>query len=240
MKLLFSDFDQTLFFGPEADYAPLRAAVARWQAAGNQFWISTGRPLADLLPLFEPIGLKVDGFVAASGAMLHRADGTLFWAAPLPPELLDRVFDITCAVPVVRLLYVDAPLSIHRVTLGVRPPRPEALFWLGTKTDDAHEHELTRRLRELPELQISRQGALYDLIARGTTKATGIERAVAAIGGAEEIFTVGDGENDVEMLSRFTGFAMRQGHPSAQKAAKCVTDSVPELIETILEKKNYS
>lgn len=67
-----------------------------------------------------------------------------------------------------------------------------------------------------------------DIISKGTSKATGIERLAKELGVSyENTYAFGDGLNDLEMLERAgTGVAMDNGFEELKAAADMVTDSV--------------
>lgn len=67
-----------------------------------------------------------------------------------------------------------------------------------------------------------------DIISKGTSKASGIERLASELGvSIKNTYAFGDGLNDLEMLQRAgTGVAMANGFEELKIAADMVTDSV--------------
>ncbi len=67
-----------------------------------------------------------------------------------------------------------------------------------------------------------------DIISKGTSKATGIERLAKSLGiPVENTYAFGDGLNDLEMLQKVgTGVAMANGFEELKAKADMVTDSV--------------
>ena len=67
-----------------------------------------------------------------------------------------------------------------------------------------------------------------DIISKGTSKATGIERLTKSLGiPVENTYAFGDGLNDLEMLQKVgTGVAMANGFEELKAKADMVTDSV--------------
>lgn len=67
-----------------------------------------------------------------------------------------------------------------------------------------------------------------DIISKGTSKASGIEKLASELGVAiENTYAFGDGLNDLEMLQKAgTGVAMANGFEELKAAADMVTDSV--------------
>lgn len=79
------------------------------------------------------------------------------------------------------------------------------------------------------ELNFTRANELsMDIVNKGITKATGIERLVQELGvSSTDTYAFGDGLNDMEMLKFVgTGIAMANGFEELKAAADIVTDSV--------------
>ena len=85
MKILASDFDGTFNTGGDSVYRNIEA-VLRWQKAGNQFGIVTGRPYHLFLPELKQYQIPVDFLVCVNGAAIHEPDGKLLWSAALPDD----------------------------------------------------------------------------------------------------------------------------------------------------------
>ena len=86
---------------------------------------------------------------------------------------------------------------------------------------------------------------IFEMLPFGTNKAAALKELAEKLGiEREEIMTIGDGNNDVEMLEfAGIGVAMGNGTESAKKAANYVTDTnenhgVAKAIEKYILSKN--
>ena len=77
-----------------------------------------------------------------------------------------------------------------------------------------------------------------EIISKDINKADAIMK-VAKINGKneEDIYTIGDGYSDIEMIKRFDGYAMENAVNEVKKYAIKEYTSVSNLIEDILEEK---
>ena len=70
-----------------------------------------------------------------------------------------------------------------------------------------------------------------DIVAKGVGKAYGLKKVQAQFNARwEDVITVGDNLNDVDMLQAFTSYAMENGVEVVKKIAAHTTKSVTDLI----------
>lgn len=77
-------------------------------------------------------------------------------------------------------------------------------------------------------------GCGFDITRGGMGKAVGLSRVAAGFGVAEEnVYAMGDGLNDVDMLLKFNSFSMEESVPEAHAAAERRVGGVAEAIKII-------
>lgn len=77
-------------------------------------------------------------------------------------------------------------------------------------------------------------GCGFDITRGGNNKAVGLSRFAAAIGVAEEnVYTIGDGLNDLDMLLKFNSFSMEESAPEVHAAADRRVGGVAEALKII-------
>ena len=80
-------------------------------------------------------------------------------------------------------------------------------------------------------------GRCIDIVPQGVGKAQGIYKIAEFYGAKwEDIITVGDNINDIDMLKEFNSYAMENGVDEVKRIAKNITKSVTELIKKELSK----
>lgn len=80
------------------------------------------------------------------------------------------------------------------------------------------------------------QGKCFDTTPAGVSKSSGLARVAEYFGvECENIYTAGDGWNDVDMLKAYNGIAMSGIEREIMDSAKWVFDSVGEAIHSIFE-----
>ena len=88
-KILFSDFDGTLFF-KEGFHQEDIEAIQTFQEAGNKFALCTGRPLGGVLALMEG-KIKPDYYVLCTGGLVLDKDYHVVYGQEIPFYLVKEV-----------------------------------------------------------------------------------------------------------------------------------------------------
>lgn len=251
MRIAVSDYDGTIATrtGLIGDVIP---AIEKWCGAGSIFGIATGRDLPMTLAETDKWGIPFDFLICVNGAAIYNHEKTLLKARLLEDTLVPRL-----------LTHPAAMASMHYQLSGLGPlklllrenswfprigvPYTEvsmeealALTSLGQvsfayDTEEECEKWTDQLARDLgSEIAIHPNKITIDINAPGVDKATGIEELLALKNwhGAE-IFVIGDGGNDVEMIHRFAGFTVPNAAPEAERLATRKFDNVAEMLASV-------
>jgi len=256
-KLVALDIDGTLLkwvtgAGTTHEEVPAAVydAVQRALEAGTHVVLASGRAphgmtaIAEQLDLRDP--LTTDGrlwIVASNGSVLVRHP---------PMEIVhEETFDAARAVHAVLERHPDALVAIEERGVGYRVSAPFPDGELGgesivTHLDDLVSAPVSRVIIRDPQAtaedflsmagQLGLHGTDYvvgwtawlDLSPVGVSKASGLQYVAEQLGiGAADVLAIGDGRNDIEMLTwAGRGVAMGQSVQEVQDAADHVTDPV--------------
>ena len=224
------------------------ASIARMRAWGAQIVISTGRGIQAALPVARCIGL-IDGWmVCANGALTVRMDP----GAPDGYEIVDHaVFDPAPAIDALLAAVPDGIVAVEGPGAGFRATRPfpdgeliEDLTVVGL--DELRAHPVSRVILRAPGMDVDEFRALVvgsglhsveyaigwtawlDVAPPGVTKASALARLAVRLGAdAAHAVAVGDGSNDIEMISwAGAGAVMGSAPSSVVEAGDFVTESV--------------
>lgn len=249
--LLASDFDGTLIHWPagkidEED----RAAIRRFREAGNKLVVVTGRMFGSAMDGFSAADFHdMDAFLCLSGAYCAEADGTEIYdkrkdASRLPE--MARFFRETGA----RYMNIDVGRESFEydiggeTSFGFRKMSTEELLTLKTFTSmnvgyhsEEEAYAICRRLeKEYGDLITPLQNKVaIDMPPAGINKAVAAGYAANMYGiPTENVYTVGDSFNDLDMVREYNGSAMEQGPDELKAAAKRTVRRVREIIDLIM------
>ena len=259
MKVLASDFDGTFHLG-EGSIPKNIAAVRRWQQEGNLFGIVTGRPYPMILPELERYHIPVDFLICVNGAALHEPDGTLLWSDSLPDDISRQILSRPelDEMP----LYLAAThngMAIHikdetdpfwskawRSICNLGRLEPDEMQKLTgviqistVLADDKTAHRFANELDTYHSGKTaSHVNRNYvDTTAFGSSKGNGLRRLAEIKGWDPDcIYAIGDGSNDLPMITAFHGAAPHSAEPRVAAAVAKTYASVAEWIDELLQK----
>ncbi|MET1061416.1 MAG: HAD family hydrolase [Aeromicrobium sp.] len=251
-KLVALDIDGTLVDGNNEMSAAVRDAVRAIREAGIETVISTGRAIPGVLDTTGKLGFTEGYAVASNGAVVFAYD---------PVDILHAVtFDASDAVRRVMEYVPDAIVAVEEVGVGFRVNRPFPEDEVSGNFTVEHIDSLiaepvTRVVIRSTDHTAEEFGAIVDdlgltgtnyfigysawldLAPDGVSKASGLEHLTDRLGiDRADVLAVGDGNNDLEMLTwAGRGVAMGHGPDALKDAADAVTGSISEdgLVEEL-------
>lgn len=273
IKLLAIDMDGTLLNEEKHIDTPQKEAVQKTIEAGIKVVLCTGRPLFGVLPVYGELELEkynLDEYVILNNGCSLRK--TTNWELLDNKEItkedviyLDKLrkgynLDLTVSndddyfvvgdkankytIEDGKLVYVDIkPISLEEATSGKHTFFKS--MYLGEEEEiQRFKNDNENLLKDKYDAVLS-QIHIFEMLPFGTNKAAALKELAEKLGiEREEIMTIGDGNNDVEMLEfAGIGVAMGNGTESAKKAANYVTDTnenhgVAKAIEKYILSKN--
>ncbi len=244
-RLIALDIDGTLVDAAERVTPAVVDAVAAAISAGTHVVLSTGRSVFGITRIIDLLGLDRGHCVASNGAVTFT----------YPPVEVTRTvtFDARPAVEMVLEHVGEALVAVEVVGGGYRINRPfpdgeiTGQMWLQT-LDELVAEPVTRVIIRDPEssaedfLALAERLGLHsinyfvgytawlDLAPEGVSKASALSEVAATLGVAQaDVLAIGDGRNDLEMLSwAGRGVAMGQSPAEVLAVADAVTGSLAE------------
>ena len=254
-KLVALDIDGTLLKWVEGsgrtheEISPaVLASVQRAQASGAHIVLASGRSPHGMTWIADALGLHTDGadplwIVASNGAVVFRYP---------PLEVVhEETFDARPAVTEVLQHHPDALVAVEERGVGYRVNRhfPDGELsgeMAIAAIDDIVDGPVSRVIIRDPNAtaddfvalaeKLGLSGTNYvvgwtawlDIAPVGVSKASGLEHVTEALGlGPEDVLSIGDGRNDIEMLQwSGRGVAMGQAIQEVQDVADAVTADV--------------
>lgn len=244
------DIDGTLlsYDGELSD--EVRSAVADVHDAGHHVVLATGRAVHGMLPVAAELGLARGWAVCSNGSVTLRLDPDLpegyeveqvitFDPGPalrlMHQEFPDAYFAVEEVGVGFRLNkhFPEGELSGHQVIVGMDELAAEHVTRLVVRSPghtSAQFHELVARTGLSDVTYAIGWTAWMDIAPQGVTKASALERLRGMLGvGPDRTVAVGDGSNDVEMLTwAARGVAMGHAEPEVRDAADEVTAGIDE------------
>lgn len=256
MKLIALDIDGTFIddtFDVSGDYIVYPEVVAvlnEWIKKGNAIVFASGRPFSGIKQFVDRLAFSPYVFSAASnGAVLYRYTGEIMKGFYLPYSVFLAMYKAfsghkgwtyMCYFKDGVLGYEGnanyAPfearynqmsyLDVNSVTI-----KSDALIqkaFIATDDNSAYSLAAPVSLRSFC-LSYATSPRFFEFISRHADKSVMVEELRQKLGiSTDDVYTFGDGENDVRMLANYHGTAMGNAIEGCKKAAEFVTKDASE------------
>ncbi len=233
-KILASDYDQTFYISDE-DIEKNKKLVNQFQKLENLFVIATGRSYLDFQNKLNMYHFSYDYVILNHGATILDKENHMLQNISISNDIiLDLKRDLSLEKSI---SYFCCSGLESRVAL-----EPNNLTKINIKYESEEytkekEQYISKKYKDYVNVYLVGKNSM-EIISKDINKADAIMK-VAKINGKneEDIYTIGDGYSDIEMIKRFDGYAMENAVNEVKKYAIKEYPSVSNLIEDILEEK---
>ena len=230
-KILVSDYDQTFYLNDE-DLKHNIIAVEEFRKKGNIFVFATGRSFYDFHRKIDKYNIPYDYAILNHGATILDKDDNIFANYSIPNEIIKDI---------------KKDLQIDKTIKGFCCSRLESRvdFDHSDLTKIAATYETTEEAMKISKA-INEKYSKYinayyvsknsvEIISRQTSKSYAISLLLDKIRiDKKNIYTIGDGYSDIDMIKDFNGYAIKDAVEELKKVAIKECSSVWELINEII------
>ncbi|MBB5335229.1 HAD-IIB family hydrolase [Pectinatus brassicae] len=260
MKIAASDFDGTLYFPP--DHFPGKngiaeadvMAVSKWRQAGNIFGIVTGRNYQGLLRDSNRYGMEFDFAICLTGAVIYDEE-----MRPLEQNPIDNIVSreilllplllesrhIACFTAYETYVCIQSDESWFKSMIN--PSKyTEIDFFMAEclkgicqislqYSDKKKAAEITAQINKMAiGVSAYQNMTAIDIVKDDTNKFVGLNKLLQMNNWHKnEIITIGDGDNDLPMITKLNGFTVE----SASDNVKCAATRVYKNVAALLNDK---
>lgn len=239
MSMLISDYDGT-FANSERNISLNSEAISRYLSEGNTFVLSSGRSYTSLLNKVKEHNIPYSFLACADGSYLFDQEGNLLLSHRMSHDAVEQVDELKHLTDFGRVDYTYE----REYSEEYNPEKP--ISSLSFVIDDINiNSKFVQKFLELKEqnpqydyFAYGYNGTSYYMIkAKGISKSSPIEHLQKRLRIPKtEIYTVGDGLNDLEMIRDYNGFVIGD-EKALQEVALAKYDSVYSLVDDIAKKK---
>ena len=229
MKVLVSDYDKT-FYVNEFDIRKNLQAVDKFRKLGNIFIIATGRSYLDFKKKVNDYNLKYDYVLLNHGATILDDKDNVLLNIPIDnldlnivnDLKLDKTIEHFCCSELESRVGFDYP-NLTKIAVRYLPlvNIPKIKENLEKKYSNINAYLVSINMLEIISNKIDKSKSIEYL--RNKLK---IDK--------DDIYTVGDGETDIDMIKNYHGYAMNSSVKELKKYAIEEIKRVSELINKII------
>lgn len=228
MKLLVSDFDNTLF---SKDYTKNVLSVNEFVEQGNMFVIATGRHLPYLLKDIKSIELKYKYLICNDGAIIYDKNLLCIYRKDIDNALAKSIIDL--ATPYIGTVINDWLIDDSQIYTKNLDGNINAIV-LNIKDRQKSIQLLDIIKNKYNEIDGYISDNWINIRHCDVTKATAI-KLVSEIEkiNNENIFAIGDSINDIPMLNEYNGYCISNSNLNSTYTCKNIINSVSDLVDKI-------
>ena len=229
-KLLVSDYDQTFYINDE-DIEKNKITVNEFRKKGNIFVIATGRSYYDFMKKKNQYNIEYDYLIINHGATILDKKENIIFNEKIPNEILESL-----------KLDLHIENSERNFCCSILESRVEFehknLTKIHVKYNDLeYSNKILKKLEEKYNGCINAylvSGNSIEIISKNANKSKAIKLLSKEIEiGKGEIYTIGDGYSDIEMIKDYNGYAMKESVDGLKNVALEEIESVSDLIRKI-------
>ncbi len=232
-KILVSDYDQTFYLNDEDIKSNIKE-VNKFRKKGNIFIIATGRSYLDFQKKVDIYNFKYDYVILNHGATILDKTNNVIANFTIEPKILNKIKED---------LQLDKTISSFCCSK------------LESRVDFTHDNitKINAKYKEVKDaLNIDKIiknkykdyiNSFYvtedslEIISNKTNKSIAINILLEKLNiNKDNVYTIGDGYSDIEMVKNYNGYAMINSVRELKKIAIKEYESVADLIYEILNK----
>ncbi len=232
-KFLVSDFDKTYYTDDESIKDNI-SKVKEFRNKGNIFVIATGRSFDDIIQALKRFDIEYDYLIINHGATLLDKNHKLIRNYPIDnnaKEDIQHEFNIIDDENTFICKCLESRVSINEndiTKIHIRFNSKDEQF----KSNNILNTRYKQYIKSYPIIGLYNA---VEIISSSTDKSIAINE-IAKIENikSNNIYTIGDSFNDLEMLETFNGFCMINSEETVKSKIINKCSSVAELIDQIL------
>ncbi len=230
-KMLVSDYDQTFYLN-DIDIEKNKKAVDKFRAKSNLFVIATGRSYTDFMEALTEYKFNYDYIILNHGMTIINKDNNILINYSIDKSIILKIIDDLKGANKIIYFYDDFTESTEYnlvkkvVKINIKYDSKDIALNISKQFNIKYGQYINAYCVPLNDVEI---------IASSINKA----KSITFIANTEQvlksnIYTIGDGYNDIEMTKNFNGYCMKESTSELKKKAISEVASVSELIEKII------
>ena len=230
-KMIASDYDRTFYINDE-DIEKNKAAIEKFRKEGNIFVIATGRSYYHFMKIVDKYSLDYDYAIINHGATIIDKKGNIIYNMPMNNSIiknikndlqLDKSIDTFCCSE----LETKVPFEHKDLTkINVK---------YKTKNESIKMNEQINKKYSDYVTSYNITSSSIEIISNKTNKSKTIKMLADKLNvDQKNIYTIGDGDSDIQMVKDFNGYCMKESVKGLKDVAIEECESVSGLVNKVI------
>lgn len=231
MKLLVSDFDDTLFYEYDKDrYLKNVEKIKEFVNKGNMFIIATGRSFENLKRDIKGLDIPYSYLVCNDGAVIYDRENNIVFQNNISDSLVEELYDLLLKSNV----FSNVVINDNYGEVNFLSETNNGIVATHQNYEEANELK-NYIIKKYENVKVYVMGEYFTIRSGVTSKGMAIKYLIdnhIKINN-NNVYAVGDHVNDISMFQMFNGYAVYNAHPDLLNYSKGVVKSVGDLITDI-------
>ena len=230
-KILVSDYDKTFYLNDE-DIEKNKIAINEFRNRGNIFIIATGRSYFDFHNKVDLYKFNYDYVIINHGATILDKNDNILANFPIKDEIISEIKNdlkleksikgFCCSKLESRVDFNHKDLTKINVGYNSKDESISINININNKYSQfINSYQIAETSLEIISNETNKSKAIDLLLNRLNIK-------------RQNVYTIGDGYSDIEMVKNFNGYAMQESVDELKNVAQKEYSSVSELINEII------
>lgn len=230
-KILVSDYDKTFYLNDE-DIEKNKIAINEFRKRGNIFIIATGRSYFDFHNKVDLYKFNYDYVIINHGATILDKNDNILANFPIKDEIISEIKNdlkleksikgFCCSKLESRVDFNHKDLTKINVGYNSKDESISINININNKYSQfINSYQIAETSLEIISNETNKSKAIDLLLNRLNIK-------------RQNVYTIGDGYSDIEMVKNFNGYAMQESVDELKNVAQKEYSSVSELINEII------
>lgn len=235
-KMLVSDYDGTFYIN-DFDINLNKIELDLFKKDGNLFVIATGRSYLDFINELNKYNFYYDYLIINHGATILDNNGNIILNLFIPNFIISGLKEslelekctncFCCSKLESRVLFEH----LYLTKINVEYKSEAQTYHIYEKLLEIYGEFITVYFVSQTSLEI---------VAKDVSKSQAIYKLISLLNiSKNNIYTVGDGHSDIDMIKEFNGYSMVNGINALKKYAKDQISSVSDLMKMIKKQNDY-
>ena len=230
MKMLVSDYDKTFYLN-DFDLKKNIELIKEFRQLNNLFVIATGRSYLDFKNKVNKYNLDYDYVLLNHGATILDKNNNILFNTFIKNTNINELKNKLILEKSIEHFCCSKLES--RVDFNYPNLTKIAVRYLPIVNISKIKEKIEKEYPHLNAYLVSTN--LLEIISKEIDKAIAINMLINVLNiKKEEVYTIGDGETDIEMIKQFNGYAMVNSHIKLKDIAIDEIESVSNLIKKII------
>ena len=230
-KMIASDYDRTFYLNDE-DIEKNKTAIEKFRKEGNIFVIATGRSYYHFMKIVDKYKLDYDYAIINHGATVIDKRGNVIYNEPMSNkiisdlrkdlELKKSIDNFCCSNLETKVPFEHKDLTKINVKYKTKKESIEKNDYINKHYSDyINSYNIT--------------SSSIEIISKKTNKSKTIQMLADKLKiDKNNIYTIGDGDSDIQMIKDYNGYCMKDSVKKLKSVAIDECDSVSQLVNSLM------